>query len=124
QIVRYNNFLGVVAPTEYAAIQAAAQLKVKFDTPTVLPGVGNLWKSMRDFDVAGKAPARVTQDSGNFGAAFASATHKVSQTYKFHYTGHLPIGPSCCVADVTPAGARVFTNTQDAYGTRQNIYDV
>ena len=48
----------------------------------------------------------------------------MNQTYKFHYTGHLPIGPSCCVADVTPNGARVFTNTQDAYGTRQNIKDV
>ena len=36
----------------------------------------------------------------------------------------MPIGPSCCVADVTPNGARVFTNTQDAYGTRQNIKDV
>src|SRR3954453_19530461 len=44
QVIRFNNFLGVVAPTEYSAIQAAAQLKVKFDTPPVLPGVGNLWK--------------------------------------------------------------------------------
>ncbi len=29
QVVRYKNFLGVVAPKEYAAIQASAQLKVK-----------------------------------------------------------------------------------------------
>ena len=124
QVIQFNNFLGVVAPTEYAAIQAAAQLKVKFADPPVLPGVGNLWKGMRDHDAAGKAPARIAQNFGNFDNAFKSAAFQVNQTYKFHYTGHLPIGPSCCVADVTPAGARVFTNTQDAYGTRQNIKDV
>ena len=25
---------------------------------------------------------------------------------------------------MTPNGARIFTNTQDAYGTRQNVKDV
>ena len=124
QVVRFGNFLGVVAPTEYAAIQAAAQLKVKWADPPVLPGVGNLWKGMRDHDTAGKAPARIALNIGNFDTAFKSAAFQVNQTYKFHYTGHLPIGPSCCVADVTPNGARIFTNTQDAYGTRQNIKDV
>ena len=124
QVVRFGNFLGVVAPTEYAAIQAGAQLKVKWADPPALPGVGNLWKQMRDQDSAGKAPARITVNTGNFENAFKSAAFTVNQSYKFHYTGHLPIGPSCCVADVTPNGARVFTNTQDAYGTRQNIKDV
>jgi CO/xanthine dehydrogenase Mo-binding subunit len=125
KVVRFgDSFLGVVAPQEYAAIQAAAQLKVKWADPPVLPGVGNLWKQMRDHDSAGQAPARITFNSGNFDNAFKSAAHTVTQSYKFHYTGHLPIGPSCCVADVTPSGARVFTNTQDAYGTRQNVKDV
>src|SRR4029079_5045163 len=91
--------------------------------PPPLPGVGNLFKQMRDHDSAGKAPARIAFSSGNFDNAFRSAAHTVSQSYRFHYTGHLPIGPSCCVAVVTPAGARVFTNTQDAYGTRQNVKD-
>ena len=124
QVIRFNNFLGVVAPTEYAAIQAGAQLKVKWADPPVLPGVGNLWKGMRDHDSAGKVPARILQNVNNFESAFKSAAFQVNQAYKFHYTGHMPIGPSCCVADVTPNGARVFTNTQDAYGTRQNIKDV
>jgi CO/xanthine dehydrogenase Mo-binding subunit len=124
RVVRFGDFLGVVAEHEYAAIQAAAQLKVKWADPPPLPGVGNLWKQMREHDSAGKAPARIAFNSGNFDSAFKSAVHKVEQSYKFHYTGHLPIGPSCCVADVTPNGARVFTNTQDAYGTRQNVKDV
>ena len=38
-----------------------------------------------------------------------------------HYNGHLPIGPSCAVAEVTPGGARIFSNTQDAYNSRGGI---
>jgi nicotinate dehydrogenase subunit B len=118
QIVRHQNFLGVVAPTEYAAIQAAAQLKVTWADPPPLPSSGNLWKSWRELDSQGKTPARVTVNTGNFEAAFQSAPVKLQQSYSFSYTGHLPIGPSCCVADVTPQGARIFSNTQDAYETR------
>src|SRR5438477_5121724 len=60
-IVRAGNFLGVVAEKEYDAIQAAAQLKVKWaDMPTIRP-VGNLFKGMRDDDSAGKAPARIQE---------------------------------------------------------------
>jgi CO/xanthine dehydrogenase Mo-binding subunit len=124
KVIRFQNFLGVVAEKEYDAIQAAAQLKVKWgDMPTIRP-VGNLFKGMRDDDSAGKAPARIAVSKGNFDAAFSGAAQKLQQSYRYHYTGHLPIGPSCCVADVTPNGARIFTNTQDAYGTRQNVKDV
>jgi CO/xanthine dehydrogenase Mo-binding subunit len=124
KVIRFQNFLGVVAEKEYDAIQAAAQLKVKWgEMPTIRP-VGNLFKGMRDDDSAGKAPARIAVSKGNFDAAFSGAAQKLQQSYRYHYTGHLPIGPSCCVADVTPNGARIFTNTQDAYGTRQNVKDV
>ena len=125
QVVRFGNFLGVVAATEYAAIQAAAQLKVKW--ADAAGAAGRRATSGRACATT-TAPARRRRGSrstrGNFDSAFKSAAHKVNQTYKFHYTGHLPIGPSCCVADVTPSGARVFTNTQDAYGTRQHVKDV
>ena len=48
KIVRKGDFLGVVAPHEYDAIQAAAQLKVKWaDPPAVLPGGGNEFAQMR-----------------------------------------------------------------------------
>jgi CO/xanthine dehydrogenase Mo-binding subunit len=124
RVVRFGDFLGVVAEKEYAAIQAAAQLKVQWAEMPPISGSGNLWKSMRDLDSAGKAPARITINTGNFENAFKSAVHKVEQSYKFHYTGHLPIGPGCVVADVTPSGARIFTSTQDAYGTRGQIKTV
>jgi nicotinate dehydrogenase subunit B len=123
KVIQYKNFLGVVAPTEYAAIQAASQLKVKWAEPPALPGIGNFWKWMREQDAAGKLPARFSPglNAPGFDAAYQAAPIKVSQAYAFHYTGHLPIGPSCCVAAVTKDGARIFTNTQDAYGTRGQV---
>ncbi len=123
-VVRYGNFVGVVAETEYAAIQAAAQLKVKWADPPVMSGSGNLWKQMRDFDSAGKAPARIAFNSGNFDNAFKSAAITVNQTYKTHYTGSMSIGPECCVADVTPNGARIFTNSQRLYENRATVKTV
>ena len=118
KVVRSGNFLGVVAPLEYSAIQAAAQLKVTWAPMPPIRDVGNLFKGMRDDDTAGKVPARIAASSGNFDSAFAGAAQTLQRSYNYHYTGHLPIGPSCCVADVTPGGARIFTNTQDAYTTR------
>jgi len=120
-VVRFGDFVGVVAQQEYAAIQAASQLKVKWaDMPPIAP-VGNLFKQMRDHDSAGKAPARIAAKDGNFESAFANAPTKIAQSYKYHYNGSMPIGPCCAVADVTPSGARIFTNSQSIYLTRGSV---
>jgi nicotinate dehydrogenase subunit B len=124
KIVRYKNFLGVVAPTEFAAIQAAAQLEVKWAQNPALPGVGNFFKQMRDLDAAGKTPARIASGAGNFDSAFAAAPIKLSASYKVHYQGSMAMGPECCVAHVTPQGARIFSNTQNAYATRELVKNV
>jgi len=121
KVLQKGNFLGVVAPQEYDAIQAAAELKVKWAPMPPLPGDGNMWGTMRKQDSAGQAPAAVKVSTGNVNAALASATHKVSQTYRYHYNAHVPIGPSCCLADVTPSGARIFSNSQNIYATRASI---
>jgi CO/xanthine dehydrogenase Mo-binding subunit len=121
RVVRRNDFLGVVGPTEYGVIQAAAQLKVQWGDPPKIASSGNLWKSMRDFDSAGQAPARIAANTGNFNSAYASAPVKAEGTYKHQYNGHMPIGPTAAVAHVTNDGALVMTNTQDAYTMRTRI---
>jgi CO/xanthine dehydrogenase Mo-binding subunit len=129
RVVRKGNFLAVVAPTEYAAVQAAAALNVRWAEQPTISGSGNLWKSMRELDSAGKATARYGT-SGAFesminpqavDAAIASAAHKVSSTYTYPYQTHGHIGPHCCVADVRPDGATIFTNAQSAYGVRDQV---
>ncbi len=125
QIVHVNNFLGVVAPKEFDAIQAAAQLKVVWNTNPILPGTGNLWSHYRSLDAAGAIPAAVASGAkGNVDTALASAAHTVSGTFKHHYQGHMPIGPSCCVADVTSTQATVWSNTQNIYSLNTDLADV
>jgi CO/xanthine dehydrogenase Mo-binding subunit len=121
RVVRSGDFLGVVAPKEYHAIQAAATLKVKYAKPPTISSSGDLWEQMRVFDSAGQAPARIQASTGNVDNALASAVHTVSQTYKYHYNGHMSIGPTCAVADVTANGALIMSNTQDAYTQRTKI---
>jgi CO/xanthine dehydrogenase Mo-binding subunit len=134
RIVRYGDFLGVVAEHEYDAIQAAAQLKVTWSQPATMSDVGNLWKGMRDLDAAGLAPASVLSPletvnilpitSGDVDRALGSAAIKLSSTYKWAYNGGMLLGPACALAVVTPNGARIFSNTQHAYGARSNVHGV
>jgi nicotinate dehydrogenase subunit B len=128
KIVRRNNFLGVVAPHEYDAIQAAAQLKVTWaDAPTALAGDGNEFGAMRALDTAGKTVLTrtdlggVAQGTGDVDSAMASAAHVAGGTFGWPTNNHTPIGPQCAVADVTPNGARIFSGTQGAYQTRPQV---
>jgi len=125
KVVQVNNFLGVVAPREFDAIQAAAQLKVVWNTNPILPGTGNLWSHYRDMDTQGKIVATLNAaTTGNVDAALASAAHTVSGTYKHHYQGHMPIGPSCAVADVQADHATIWSNTQNVYNLVTDLTNV
>jgi nicotinate dehydrogenase subunit B len=131
QIVRHGDFLGVVAAEEYDAVRAAAALKATWADNPPLPGVGNVWKQMRDHDSAGLAPAQVVRDldtvhelpitSGDADKALASASVQLSQTYKFGWNGGMLLGPSCAVADVTSKGARIYSGTLDAYLMQRQV---
>src|SRR5581483_7403241 len=81
RIVRKGDFLGVVAPHEYDAIQAAAQLKVKWaDPPAALGGSGDEFEAMRALDSAGKSVQTATV-VGNVDGALASAAHVAGGTF-------------------------------------------
>jgi CO/xanthine dehydrogenase Mo-binding subunit len=131
QLVRKGDFLGVVAPHEYDAIQAAAQLKVKWADPPPLPGSGNLFGNMRAQEAAGKVvttgSAAAPEDFNyninpdRIGPALASASRVVSASYAWPYNGHMPLGPLCVVADVTSSGALIFSNSQGVFSQRTNV---
>jgi len=122
RVVRRGDFLGVVASREYDAIQAAARVRVTWrNAPDGMAGSGNLFSQMRALDAAGEAPARTQLLQGVPDSAIAGAAHSARQTYAFHYQGHMPIGPSCAVADVNSDGALVLCNTQDAYAMRDKL---
>jgi CO/xanthine dehydrogenase Mo-binding subunit len=129
RVVRVKDFLAVVAPEEYTAIQAAAQLKVTWaDPPKALPGHGNEFQGLRALDTAGKtvhlsSNLNGVRDNGDVGRALATAAHVVSASFGWPTNVHTPIGVSCAVADATPQGIRIFSGTQGVYKTREFVAD-
>ena len=99
EIVRVNDFLGVVAAQEEYAIQAANQLKVVWKWPdtATLPSSGNLYASAVPRDRSGA----VTQ-TGSVDAAFAGAAHTVSGTFAWPVQMHGTLGPPAAIVSVTP----------------------
>jgi len=116
QVVQIGNFLAVVAPKEYDAIQAAAQLKVvwKSDPKFGSGSSGNYWNWLRKAaDSNTDNPPRYTADTGNVPAAMAGAAKTVSVTYKYQYNNFVPIGPHAAIADVKgTTSAVVYTQGQ------------
>jgi CO/xanthine dehydrogenase Mo-binding subunit len=128
RVLRKGNFLGVVAPHEYDAIQAAGLLKVTWaNPPAVLPGGGNELAQMRAFDAAGTTIVSHLDldydapNNGNVNTALASAAHTVSETYGWPSNIHGPIGPHAAIADVTPQGARILAGTQGVDTTQISV---
>jgi CO/xanthine dehydrogenase Mo-binding subunit len=121
QVVQVGSFVGVVAAREYDAIQAAAQLRVSWTRPSNLPGDANLYQHM---DTTPTTRDFVVTQAGDVGQGFAQAARIISQTYHGAYQTHAVIGPSCSVADVQPASATVFVNSQNVYTTRSKIASI
>jgi len=117
QVVQKGNFLGVVAPHEYDAIQAAAQLKVTWSQSDTLPGSGNLFGALRNL------PSRDAWilNYGNVDTAIASAAKVLTATYEFPFQMHGPIGPPAAIADIRPDGGTVFVGGQDSWGFRAAV---
>ena len=119
QVVVVGNFVGVVAPKEWAAIQAASQLKVKWDEAPTLSGHGNLASALKN--PANQAGDGIAAQSGDIGAGLAGATKVLSQSYFTAYQAHVPVGPNCAVADVRGSQATVLCMAQGPYTTRAAI---
>jgi CO/xanthine dehydrogenase Mo-binding subunit len=117
RIVRRGDFVGVVAPREYDAIQAAAQLKVKWADQPELPGNGDVFGRMRE--QAGKDSVKV--DEGNLASGFAKAAKTLSASYTYAYQMHGSLGPVCSIADVKGGSAMVLCSSQNIYSTRSDL---
>lgn len=125
QVVVKGNLVGVVAPTEWEAIQASQEVaaSTKWTEWKGLPGNANLYDSLRKD--ADWTTAHVTTGSANKGdvpVALASAHKKFSATYHFPFMKHAPIGPTIAVADVKPDGTvHLHTHNQNPQALRGEI---
>jgi len=117
KVVRVNNFLGVVAETEWSAIKAAQQLSVTWSKWEGLPDEEELWQHVRGTKVVRDD---VTSNIGD-GAAPGVATRKVSATYDFAIHTHGSIGPSCAVASFVDSKLTCWTASQGVHDLRRQL---
>ena len=125
QVVVKQNLVGVVAPTEWEAIQAAQQIAgdTKWTDWKGLPGSAKLYECLRkDSDWTSTPVMKSRATRGDPAAALASAKKKLSATYQLSYMKHAPIGPTMAVGDVTADGmVHVHTHNQNPQELRGEI---
>jgi len=125
QVVVKGNLVGVAAPTEWEAIQAADQVAgaTKWTEWKGLPGNAKLYQHLREeSDWKAAAVAKGSTNKGSAETVLASAKKKLSATYQLSYMKHAPIGPTMAVADVKPDGTvHIHTHNQNPQLLRSEI---
>jgi CO/xanthine dehydrogenase Mo-binding subunit len=114
KIVVRNNFVGVVAETQFQAVKAARRLLIRWNPGPELP-------SQKDFFAHLKhQPSHdsLSVDSGDVDRQLRSATIELRASYTYPYQMHGSLGTSCAVADVKANRATVWSATQSLYPTR------
>jgi CO/xanthine dehydrogenase Mo-binding subunit len=124
KVVREGSFVGVVAQTEWAAIQAARALKVTWSTPeTKMPAnagaVYDYLKNTKSFADRPAMPAR-----GNAEQALAQANKTFEQTYRWPFQNHGMLAPSCAIADVRADKVTIWAPSQGIFDTRKRVSDL
>jgi CO/xanthine dehydrogenase Mo-binding subunit len=112
-----NNFVGVVAESQWQAARAAKDLKVTWRPGPALPPQTIFYDYMR------KQPSRdkTLVDSKDVDSKLKSAAQVLKATYVHPYQAHGSIGASCAVADVQTDHATIWSATQSVYPTQHCI---
>ena len=124
RVVVRNDFVGVVADTEWSAIKAAAALEVKWSDGIKLPSQQDFFDYMR------KQPTRdtFTVRTPDVDQTSQRAARVVRATYLHPYQIHGSLASSCAVADVRGAGssgtATIWSATQGVYPQRDSVAQV
>jgi nicotinate dehydrogenase subunit B len=123
KVVTQGNYVGVVAKTEWQAIEASRSLKVTWRPPAT-PVLPANYEAMFDYLVKTAPMATQTaKNDGDVDGALASAAKTVTATYQSSFQSHASMGPACAVADCSNGGAVVYYAGQKPYRTRLAVAD-
>src|SRR5579863_10073436 len=125
QVVVKGNLVGVVAPTEWEAIQAAQQVSggTKWKDWKGLPGHARLFDYLkRDADWKTTRVTKSDKSKGDVAPALAGAAKKLTATYQLPFMKHAPMGPTLAVADARKDGTvYIYTHNQNPQALRGEI---
>jgi CO/xanthine dehydrogenase Mo-binding subunit len=118
KVVREGNFLGVVATTEWGAIQAARKLKATWSNWEGLPERAHLWEHVRATRINSD---EVTSNVGDSAKALSDAPKRISATYDFAIHTHGSIGPSCAVVEINDGRITCWSASQATQTLRRQL---
>jgi nicotinate dehydrogenase subunit B len=120
KVVLEKRFLGVVAETEWGAIEAARRLKVEWSSAAPpFPNQNSLYDHIR------AAPVRKRQvegkETGNVDEAFKTAAHVVEAEYEWPFQSHASMGPGCGVVAIDGDKVTVWTGSPKPHFCRDGV---
>ncbi len=118
KVVRIENFLGVVAKSEWSAIKAARQLSVEWSAWSGLPEQSQIWEHVRHTKIL---KDDITSNRGDSQAVLTGAPRKLAATYDFAIHTHGSIGPSCAVAEFEKGKLTCWTASQATHNLRKQL---
>ena len=120
--VHDGNFVGVAAPSSALASAAIAAVQAEWKTEPQ-PSSQELFDYLKKNPAQGKDPTGDGDrfDLGNVDQAFASAVHRLQQTYTVSYIAHVPLEPRAALAKWDGDKLTVWTGTQRPFGVRGEL---
>jgi len=114
-VVQDGNFVGVAAPTSFAADIAIEALSrgAKWDSPPHLSSK-DLYSHLRN-------KARGGMPKNPFADDFDKSSKSLEQTYHIAYAQHAPMEPRAAVAEFEDGKLTVWTGTQNPFGVRNEL---
>ena len=118
KVVRQQNFLAVVAETEWSAITASRQLEATWSDWQGLPDENEIWEFVRSTRIIRDD---VTSDRGNVDTALAKSERRLTATYDFAIHTHGSIGPSCAIASFAKGQLTCWSASQATHNLRKQL---
>ena len=118
KVVRQGNFLGVVAESEWGAIQASRKLQASWSAWDGLPEQSKLWEYVRATKVN---KDDVTSNVGNAEQALQQAAKRINATYNFAIHSHASMGPSAAVAEFKEGKLTCWSASQAPHDLRTQL---
>ena len=120
QVVWDKGFLGVVANTEWGAINAAQKLKVEWSQVTPpFPEQSTIYDHIR------KAPVRKREiggkETGNVDEAFKTAARVVEAEYEWPFQSHAAMGPACALVEIKDGNVTCWTGSQKSHFVQNGL---
>jgi isoquinoline 1-oxidoreductase len=121
-VVRDGNFVGVAAKSSELAAAAVKSIRAEWKSQ---PQISNkeLFDYLRKDPEQGNDPTGDGDrfDLGKVDEAFASADHRLQQTYTVSYIAHVPLEPRAALAKWDGDFLTVWTGTQRPFGVRGQL---